>query len=55
MNSATKLFDEMMENEISNTDLGYSLIDQHQKTKKGKKWFMNNKNNTKLGFNARII
>jgi len=37
MNSATKLFDEMMENEISNTDLGYSLIDQHQKTKKGKK------------------
>ena len=36
MNNATKLFDDVIENEISNSNLGYAIIDQLQKTKKGK-------------------
>lgn len=35
MNSATRLFNDALENEISNTDLGYEIIERHQKTKKG--------------------
>jgi hypothetical protein len=35
MNNATKMFSELAENEISNAELGYSLIEQHQKNKKG--------------------
>jgi hypothetical protein len=44
------MFNELAENEISNVELGYALIEQHQKNKKGnfkhnKKfpcWFLNN-------------
>jgi hypothetical protein len=34
MNKATFLFDNTSENEITNPELGYQLIDQHQSTKK---------------------
>lgn len=34
VNTASKLFDEISESEISNSDLGYALIEQHQKSKK---------------------
>ena len=40
MNNATKLFDDVIENEISNSNLGYAIIDQLQKTKKGERYFI---------------
>ena len=35
MNKASEQFDGLIENEISNTDSGYELLEKHQKSKKG--------------------
>ncbi len=35
MNNATTAFERLAENEVSNTQRGYELIEQHQKIKKG--------------------
>jgi hypothetical protein len=35
MNKAIEKFDSLIENEINNTGLGYQLLEQHQKCKKG--------------------
>lgn len=34
VNRASKLFEEVSDSEVSNTDLGYALIEQHQRSKK---------------------